>query len=316
MHIEHIFLKLRLLYNTVFTSVILSWHLSKFDDWTAWTLLVMLAFYDLCAVLSPCGPLKALVNLMSEKDSPDMPGLLYEAQLPAGTSKPGTTRSSNGNNSRTSSSARQDNVNVEDQSQSSGHDSEPESESESDSESEAPPSDVHTTTGMSLDPTNSPIADHPESPTSPLTGGVRGRIPLALAKTYRLQLVSGYDALLSTKKKESKRWNKNKDSSSINDSPLLADVNFYERQFSASQLLSEVEVEFPHNGGRIVKDGNDHKGRGIYKVFGKDGELRRALIVEKSGKVYEMSDDDDDESVDDQPGSIRLGLVSLQCIGT
>mmetsp|Transcript_3472 Transcript_3472/g.4275 ORF Transcript_3472/g.4275 Transcript_3472/m.4275 type:complete len:626 (+) Transcript_3472:899-2776(+) len=66
----------------VATSVILSWQLSHFDDWTAWTLLIMLALYDLCAVLTPCGPLKALVNLMSSEDAPAMPGLLYEAQLP------------------------------------------------------------------------------------------------------------------------------------------------------------------------------------------------------------------------------------------
>lgn len=64
------------------TSVILAWHLSFFDDWTAWSLLLMLALYDLCAVLTPCGPLKALVNLMSKDDAPEMPGLLFEAELP------------------------------------------------------------------------------------------------------------------------------------------------------------------------------------------------------------------------------------------
>uniref|UniRef100_A0A7S4HP42 Presenilin n=1 Tax=Odontella aurita TaxID=265563 RepID=A0A7S4HP42_9STRA len=69
----------------VATSVILSWQLSHFDEWTAWTLLTMLAVYDLCAVLTPCGPLKLLVNLMQEDDSPDMPGLLYEAELPQDT---------------------------------------------------------------------------------------------------------------------------------------------------------------------------------------------------------------------------------------
>ena len=75
----------------VMTSVILAWHLSHFDAWTAWTLLVMLALYDLCAVLTPCGPLKALVNLMQDKDSPEMPGLLYEAHLPEGTTRPGSS---------------------------------------------------------------------------------------------------------------------------------------------------------------------------------------------------------------------------------
>lgn len=67
------------------TSIIVSWQLSHFDAWTAWVLLVLLALYDLFAVLTPCGPLKALVKLMQQTDAPEMPGLLYEASLPANT---------------------------------------------------------------------------------------------------------------------------------------------------------------------------------------------------------------------------------------
>ena len=74
------------------TSVILAWHLSFFDDWTTWSLLFMLAIYDLCAVLTPCGPLKALVNAMSQEDSPEMPGLLFEAELPPEAKRPGVPR--------------------------------------------------------------------------------------------------------------------------------------------------------------------------------------------------------------------------------
>ena len=70
------------------TSVILAWHLDYFDEYTTWTLLFMLAMYDLCAVLTPCGPLKALVNLMSRDDAPEMPGLLYEADLPPEARRP------------------------------------------------------------------------------------------------------------------------------------------------------------------------------------------------------------------------------------
>jgi presenilin 1 len=87
----------------VATAVILAWHLSYFDAWTTWTLLLMLALYDLCAVLTPCGPLKALVNLMSEDDAPEMPGLLFEAELPPEAKRPKssshaqTTRSNNNN---------------------------------------------------------------------------------------------------------------------------------------------------------------------------------------------------------------------------
>jgi len=32
------------------------------EQWTSWALLVALALYDLCAVLTPCGPLRALVR--------------------------------------------------------------------------------------------------------------------------------------------------------------------------------------------------------------------------------------------------------------
>ncbi|EEC51310.1 predicted protein [Phaeodactylum tricornutum CCAP 1055/1] len=85
------------------TSVILAWHLSYFDDWTTWTLLMMLALYDLCAVLTPCGPLKALVNLMSQDDSPDMPGLLFEAELPPEAKRPGGKKSRPDNSAETNS---------------------------------------------------------------------------------------------------------------------------------------------------------------------------------------------------------------------
>jgi presenilin 1 len=88
------------------TSVILAWHLSYFDDWTTWTLLFMLAIYDLCAVLTPCGPLKALVNLMSKDDAPDMPGLLFEADLPPEAKRPRTGSSTrNGTAARGQSTA-------------------------------------------------------------------------------------------------------------------------------------------------------------------------------------------------------------------
>lgn len=89
----------------IFTSVILAWHLSFFDDVMAWSLLFMLALYDLCAVLTPWGPLKALVNLMSEEDAPEMPGLLYEAQLPAEARRPGAAASSQTYGGRNSNSA-------------------------------------------------------------------------------------------------------------------------------------------------------------------------------------------------------------------
>ena len=86
----------------IMSSVIIAWQLSHFDTISTWTLLVMLGLYDLCAVLTPCGPLRFLVNLMSDEDSPDMPGLLYEAEIPEGLKRPvmggRNTQGNNGSN--------------------------------------------------------------------------------------------------------------------------------------------------------------------------------------------------------------------------
>ena len=63
------------------SSGIMAWQLStKLPEWTSWTLLVMLACYDLFAVLSPSGPLRMMVELMVEQQS-FLPGMLYEADI-------------------------------------------------------------------------------------------------------------------------------------------------------------------------------------------------------------------------------------------
>lgn len=49
-------------------------------EWTTITFCVMFACYDLCAVLTPCGPLKYLIGLIQDKQAP-LPGLLYEAEV-------------------------------------------------------------------------------------------------------------------------------------------------------------------------------------------------------------------------------------------
>jgi presenilin 1 len=61
----------------VATSVLMAWQFSSLPAWTSWSLLVVLAWYDLCAVLTPCGPLKLLVDLMVQ-DEVQIPGLIFE----------------------------------------------------------------------------------------------------------------------------------------------------------------------------------------------------------------------------------------------
>ncbi|KAG6590939.1 Presenilin-like protein [Phytophthora cinnamomi] len=69
----------------VMVSVILAWEFSMWPESTTITFCVMFACYDLCAVLTPCGPLKYLIGLIQEKQAP-LPGLLYEADVRDGVS--------------------------------------------------------------------------------------------------------------------------------------------------------------------------------------------------------------------------------------
>lgn len=301
----------------VCTSVILAWHLSHFDDWTAWTLLVMLALYDLCAVLSPCGPLKALVNLMQEKGSPEMPGLLYEAQLPAGAARPiarsRTNNSNDANDDASDGSSSEDESsvgeNIADESRNSYNPNLSSSSPASSGRKQPPPA-----AAFQMEGTDNHVAE----PETPLTNRSRGNIPLALARIYKLKLASGYGTNSSSRRR-GRRTRRNRDgddTSSINVSPLLADASpeeFYQQTFTVAELVADVEVEFPQNGGWIEKIAGGDNGRDKYQVFGRDGELRRTLVVSRKGKVYEISNDEDDDDNDDdsqyvESSSIRLGL--------
>ena len=76
----------------VCVSVTIAYMLSFISEWTGWALLVTLAFYDLCAVLTPCGPLKWLVEIAQSRAHEEgggqlLPGLLYEANVGAGDSR-------------------------------------------------------------------------------------------------------------------------------------------------------------------------------------------------------------------------------------
>lgn len=293
----------------VFTSVILAWHLSHFDEWTAWTLLVMLALYDLCAVLTPCGPLRALVNAMQEEGSPEMPGLLYEAHLPPGTKKPGSRQPSRSQTSHNDTEHRSVVSNDEDSDDEGRgeHDDDDDDNSKREQPTERIERSISSEQVNNTEQVRQSILDvQDESSSSPLTQGPRATIPLAIAKVYQLQVVHTYGT--SSPRNRQRNWNSNE--SNINNSPLLTDSSeeFYSRNFSASQLCADVEVEFPRDGGRIEKDCSSGK-RPKYLVYNGNNELRRILIVSPKGGVFEVTDDgDDNSSVFDEPSSIRLGL--------
>jgi len=63
----------------VIVSVLLAWSLTKLPEWTTWTILAAVSVWDLIAVLTPRGPLKALVEESQRRNEP-IPGLVYEGR--------------------------------------------------------------------------------------------------------------------------------------------------------------------------------------------------------------------------------------------
>ena len=253
----------------IFTSVILAWQLSHFDDWTSWTLLVMLALYDLCAVLTPCGPLRALVNLMQRDDAPDMPGLLYEANLPPEARRPGRARGT-----RRSSETPTEPLPV----------------------GIVRPSPNSTDEPTVLSPQETdiePLVHHEPPPT--------GIIPLAIARLYRLDLVvpveplrrNSFTPLLEARE-------------GTVDEPASPTVS---SQYSLEQLLTEVEVFFPRGGGKIERIRNgDGEFRYVVKDRHGETK-RILLVNQENGRVMEerrRGDDEDDEHP--KNNTIKLGL--------
>jgi len=250
------------------TSVILAWHLSYFDSWTTWCLLTMLALYDLCAVLTPCGPLKFLVDLMSKEDSPEMPGLLFEADLPPEARRPGKPPSSK----KTQRSRSQSSVVTEESSMAA---------TQQEGASPSPMDEVMDNRSVDL--------------------SERGRtadIPLAIATVYNLKVVSipvKSSEIMLTSQRDSQ-------------SPLLSSSSrplCLPDNPTSKQLRADVTVRLPSNGGTIERVAR--KGKKVYLETDRKGNPKRILWVDNSGKVFaEMRGDDEDFG--DERNSIRLGM--------
>ena len=67
----------------VIVAVIIAVLFTRIPAWTTWFLLGALVIYDLCAVLLPGGPLKALVELAQERNEA-IPALVYESRMTKG----------------------------------------------------------------------------------------------------------------------------------------------------------------------------------------------------------------------------------------
>lgn len=273
------------------TSTILAWQLSHFDPWTSWTLLVMLALYDLCAVLTPCGPLKALVNLMQQEGSPDMPGLLYEVQLPFEARRPSRRRTPSASPHH-----------------SAGVSEEPSPGSTEDPVTMSPHASGEEGRSGRVNLTNSPtvtteLSSNDEAPVeATLAQAPRARIPLAIARLYRLQFEEEIEPLpptLTPLLEEDENTNDNR-----NGTPNATAARL---QYSPEQLKSRVTAIFPRGGGRI-EQGRNADGATRYAVRDRHDNIVRILFVDDEGRVLEESRRDQDD--DDDPGknTIKLGL--------
>jgi presenilin 1 len=268
------------------TSVILAWHLSYFDDWTVWCLLFMLAIYDLCAVLTPCGPLKALVELMSQEDAPDMPGLLFEADLPPEAKRPGIPRTATGL-SQPSPSARSRSATPTP------------SAAVDPSGPLSPKSDL---AAVSKDDGNSGIMD---DRSRNVGEGPVVKVPLAIARVYNLTIVSV--PAQSMRAMYPQRYA----DENVSALPLLQEeggaddvsINLPEDP-APKQLRAVVTCRLPANGGRL--EHVSRRGKKVYLERDRFGNPKRILWVDRNGKVFAEMRDDDPEGT--ERNSIRLGL--------
>jgi len=288
----------------ILTSVIVAWQLSHFDNWTAWVLLVLLALYDLFAVLTPCGPLKALVKLMQREDAPEMPGLLYEASLPSDARRRRPNNSSNHRNTNDNYATNGATPSQNNERRRSIDMTAPRSSIAAEGTSSQPNTNPEPTTDGSEVPTSSvrpqqsqttdanvlpaPDMEQPSEPPRPT-----GRIPLALAKLYKLPLVD------------------NPQPSWVRRSTANGDEQQSSETFSPEELKSEVEVVFPRNGGRIAPHSRQRPNKATrYSVIDRQGNLKRILFVSNDGRVFEdLSEMEEGEGQRrNRDNSIKLGL--------
>lgn len=279
------------------TSIVLAWQLSFFGTWTAWTLLVVLALYDLFAVLTPCGPLRKLAELMSEADAPAIPGLLYEAALPSGVERP------NGNAKATSQQQQRrrqlDESTTVNNSSSDTNDDERKMPAKESRETKA------STRSSAPEPSNQPGADarrqsHQAPRASKGSSTVRrnrspqevryGRVPVSLAMVYKLQIIDEEGILRPKQKKSLFARSPKGDYQSNNDDEITeySGLELRERKdLTPRQRKTLVKVVFPPRGGRIDPTEEEEDAK-QWNVYNRHGELMREFVIDDAtGRVYE-----------------------------
>lgn len=322
----------------ILTSVFVAWEFSHFDEYTGWALLVMLALYDLYAVLTPYGPLQALVKLMQSPNAPPVPGLLYEANVTGGNtrqSRPPPTSSTNA--STTNARDRSDSPETDQETMTDASDeventvSQIQSSQESEmapvgssfatfeqTEHEPPSTRVEEANkNQSKKDTNSSRTSGPvdvdavtDAENQQFTEGRRKRfrfddshprisIPMALAKLYRLPLEDNPNPT----------WLQRSTARSNETEATTATPNY-----SVEELTAIVVAVAPPNGGVIRPHPEQVDGKETrYQVFDATGQARRILFVDSTnGRVFEVHNYEEaleaHKISSSKRESIRLGL--------
>ena len=319
-------------------SVLVAWQLSQFEPLTAWVLLILLAIYDLVAVLTPVGPLNCLMKVVKGGEIP--PGLVFESRV--------MDRTSNSNRQSDHQAPRQETSGVTDTMQPVG-----EEESRDDRSDSALHSD--TTSPPDNNPPNLPLQTNIDddgktrwsSPSSPADQQIQEQsIGESKEEEESDDLVDEPTSVEFRRESSTTRTTEDNEEPSqqsrrhlsrsdianlpsaciplalaqMYQLPLKDDPNPPWRQrgsravedLSVEKRKELVEVVFPSSGGRIkVHPRQRPETETRYKVMDRNGNLRRILFVgETDGKVYK---DESHEKACDQMESnpherIRLGL--------
>jgi len=314
------------------SSVCLAWQLSYFNSWMAWTLLVMLALYDIFAVLTPCGPLKALTELISGDGAAGLPGMLYEARLPRGIGRDQRRRResaeperANHRNEDREGENENLNVNVNVYSNRSR---------EISNENDRPQKQVEQHGQQSTERQQNDEGDVPPNSReiaipSPLPMSInsldtsnKGKAPLVLAKMYKLPIMDNKGYLRLTEQQRNCRRTTGNYQHETDNNSVLQEAFYYtvgemqEIEWTPRQLKTEVICIFPPRGGRIVraKSREQRYDAGIaYIEYDRSGNQKHKFVVSPTGSVMEVvrregsgegNDDDDDE----ENNTIKLGL--------
>jgi len=122
-------------------------------------------------------------------------------------------------------------------------------------------------------------------------------LPIAIAKVYKLRYLDHPGVPPYTPPQPSVEGEENRRS-----------VN---QQYTPEQLTTIVECVFPRRGGRIDAVTNENDGEPHYIVKDRHGVIKRTLIVDRHGKVFERretTDGGEDDDSGDGRTSIKLGL--------